>query len=62
MFKTRYRIVTDSYRGYEAQIKPWWSPFYFQINGSNTKETIEESEKLINEHIKNNGKLVKQIR
>ena len=27
MFKNRYRIVTDNYNGYEAQVKYWFSHY-----------------------------------
>ena len=27
MWKNKYRIVTDNYAGYEAQVKYWWFPF-----------------------------------
>lgn len=29
MWKNKYRIVTDDYSGYEAQIKYWWFPFFW---------------------------------
>lgn len=33
MFKTQYRVVTDNYAGYEVQYKPWWWPFWRQVDG-----------------------------
>lgn len=42
-FKTKYRVVTDNYLGYEAQYKPWFLPFWQQLNGVNTRSTIEEA-------------------
>ncbi len=42
-FKTKYRVVTDNYLGYEAQYKPWFLPFWQQLNGANTRSTIEEA-------------------
>ena len=42
-FKTKYRVVTDSYLGYEAQYKPWFLPFWLQLNGINTHPTIEKA-------------------
>ena len=42
-FKTKYRVVTDYYLGYEAQYKPWFLPFWQQLNGTNTHSTIEEA-------------------
>ncbi len=36
----KYRIVTDNYLGYEAQVRYWWSwPFWQQIGFSNTHPT-----------------------
>ena len=40
-FKTKYRVVTDNYLGYEAQYRPWFFPFWQQLNGMNTHMTIE---------------------
>ena len=44
----RYRIVTDTYLGYEVQRRVWWWPFWSQVsrNGSNTNTfaTIEAAE------------------
>ena len=47
MFKTRYRIVTDEYSGYEAQYRPWWSPVWIQMNFTNTHPSIEKAEAYI---------------
>lgn len=43
-FKTKYRIVTDTYAGYEVQLKFWWLPFYIQwkINTHSSPESAEE--------------------
>lgn len=30
--KTRYRIVTDDFAGFEVQIKRWWLPIWFQCH------------------------------
>ena len=38
-FETRYRVIRDTYNGYEAQFKHWWMPFYLQIGGTNTFTT-----------------------
>lgn len=46
MFKTKYRIVTDDYLGFEAQYKIWWFPFWFQCS-INTRRTVKESEDYI---------------
>lgn len=61
MFKARYRIVTDKYKGYEVQFKPWYSPFYYQIGDaddspSNTNYTIDDAEVLIKKHKSENIK------
>lgn len=49
--KNKYRIVTDEFAGYEAQIKYWWFPFcWFQMNdqyGLNTFQTVERAELFI---------------
>ena len=42
-FKTKYRVVTDNYLGYEAQYRPWFLPFWQQLNGTNTHPTIEKA-------------------
>lgn len=42
-FKTKYRVVTDNYLGYEAQYKPWFLPFWQQLDGINTHPTIEKA-------------------
>lgn len=40
IFRTRYRIVTDAYAGYEVQFRYWWIPFYIQYE-INTHQSIE---------------------
>lgn len=48
MFKNKYRIVKDSYLGYEAQVKRWWFPFYWvQMGFTNTHRTIEDAKNYI---------------
>ena len=47
LFKTRFRIVTDQYNGYEAQIKRWWCPVWLQIGVCNTHFSVEDAEKYI---------------
>lgn len=42
-FKTKYRVVTDNFLGYEAQYKPWFLPFWQQLNRTNTHKTIQEA-------------------
>lgn len=41
MFKTKYRIVTDKYCGFEVQSKRWWFPLWLQVGGINTFSTLE---------------------
>ncbi len=71
MFKTRYRIVTDAHLGYEAQVRYWWLPFWFQLSdtfhGTNTHSTVEQAEALIQQHIRRSspetryGQVVKYV-
>jgi hypothetical protein len=51
-FKTKYRVVKDSYLGYEAQYKPWWFPFYRMIGFSNTSRSFELAYEIIERHKK----------
>lgn len=46
-FKTKYRIVTDAYCGYEVQYKSWWWPFWIQAGFTNTHLSIEQARKYI---------------
>lgn len=52
-FKTKWRVVTDNYCGYEIQKKLWWLPFWFQTNkygkigGVSTFSTVDEAMKHI---------------
>jgi hypothetical protein len=50
--KNKYRIVRDGYAGYEAQFRPWWSPFWFQCFFVNTRSTIEAAEEVARTHAK----------
>ena len=50
IFKTKYRIARDAYAGYEAQYKPWWSPFWMQCYGLNTMPTVDLARKLCFQH------------
>jgi hypothetical protein len=43
MFKTRYRVVTDRYLGFEAQEKHWWWPWWVQCGYRNTHPSIEKA-------------------
>ena len=61
--KRQYRIVTDSYAGFEVQKRLWYYPFWFEINDqnsfiANTHFSIEKAEELIKID-KNKGKVVK---
>lgn len=42
-FRTKYRVVTDNYLGYEAQYRLWFLPFWLQLNGTNSHPTIEKA-------------------
>lgn len=42
MFRNRYRVVTDRYLGYEAQVRYWWWPFWIQC-GCNTHPSLEKA-------------------
>ena len=43
----RFRIIKDTYCGYECQIWRLWFPFWVQMNISNTHRTIEEAKEFI---------------
>ena len=47
----KYRVVTDTYLGYEAQQWKWYFPFWVQVYYCNTGSTIEYSLKLIDDCI-----------
>ena len=49
-FRTRYRIVLDTYSGFEAQYRPWWSPCYLQIGGTNTSSSLADARKIVDRH------------
>jgi len=46
MFKTRYRIVRDWWRGYEVQVKHGWFGFW-HMPKINTLSSIEEAKAYI---------------
>lgn len=54
MFKNRYRIITDNYSGFEAQVKYWFFPIMWLQIGvqgfSNTSTTIKQAEAVIRGH------------
>lgn len=39
--KPRYRIVADTYAGFEVQIWRWYWPFWVEANFSNTHSSEE---------------------
>ncbi len=54
LFKKRYRIITDTYSGYEVQYKyPLW-PFWIEASApgysTNTHSTIEKAKVFLAEH------------
>lgn len=71
LFKNRYRVVTDNYLGYEAQVKFWWFPVvWFQLDsscvtlGMNTCASIEAAERIISgskAHFPFESKVVKYV-
>lgn len=58
MFKTKYRIVRDSYNGYEVQHKYWWLPFWIQSDFTNTHTSVEAAERWAERY---HNKLVKNL-
>jgi len=61
-FKRKYRIVTDSYAGYEVQHKYWWCPFWIQTDYTNTHGSIHEAERFIELIKKRNNQRNKVIK
>jgi hypothetical protein len=57
--KSKYRICTDAFLGYEVQVKRWWWPFWYQIGGGNTNSSIEQAERRAKRHAK--GRVVKVL-
>lgn len=59
----KYRIVTDNYCGYEVQYKSPWLPFWLQVGGCNTHQTIEDAEKWLERRLlrPRKGIVVKKI-
>ena len=48
----RFRIVGDSFAGYECQIWRLWWPFWTQMDWVNTHGSIERAKKYIENHKK----------
>ena len=44
--KLKFRIVRDTYLGFEAQFRPLWFPFWITC-GINTFASVEEARKYI---------------
>lgn len=62
MLKYKYRIVTDVYLGYEAQVRYWWFPFWMQLNMTNTHPSVEAAERYIEKYKKSRkAEVVKYI-
>lgn len=57
MFKNKYRIVVDSFCGFEVQIKRWWLPVWLQV-GINTFPTEEGAMQFAKRHA---NKVVKSL-
>ena len=50
--KTRYRIATDNYAGYEIQVWHWWLPFWIDMwSFGNTFRTVEDAEKWLEKYL-----------
>lgn len=48
----KYRIIKDSYSGFEVQIWKLWFPFWIQCNWVNTHSSIERAKNFIEIHKK----------
>lgn len=46
--KFQYRIVRDSFNGYEAQIRHFIFPVWQQLHGLNSFSSVNEAEEFIN--------------
>jgi len=59
LFKTRYRIVTDRYLGYEVQSRRWWFPFWIQCRDdryycTNTHHSVDAAKAFIERRLTQN--------
>lgn len=61
MPKNQYRIVKDSYGGYEVQIKKWWFPFGWRQCDINTHTSIKKAEEYAMQHSIGNVILVRYL-
>lgn len=64
--KNRYRIVTDNFGGYQAQVKFWWLPlvwFPMHQKGStcNSFYILEDVEKFIKKKVAT-GTVIKEVK
>jgi len=46
----KYRVVTDEYGGFEAQVWRLWWPFWQMINGINTNLSLKKAIALCKSH------------
>lgn len=53
-FSRKYKIVRDSYYGFEVRYKSWFLPFWIQCNWTNTHPTIEEARLYVKNNCKKN--------
>lgn len=57
-----YRIVRDSYNGFEVQWRRWWWPFWWQCGFTNSHISVEAAERYAayhaQGHVKYLGKFV----
>ena len=50
--KTKYRIITDGYSGYEIQYRKWWYPFWCEFGISNTHQSPEKAKEWLIRYLK----------
>jgi hypothetical protein len=63
-FKTRYRIVTDRYSGYQVQSRPWWWPFWEEVSGNTSRSPLEAEDwfrDYLGQQARKAGKFVQDI-
>lgn len=53
----KFRIIKDSYAGFEVQAKRWWFPFWIQCDGTNTHLTLERAKEFIKNGCKEHPKI-----
>lgn len=57
--KKKFRIVSDSWSGYEVQYKVWFWPFWIQCDMTNTSSTLQEAKEKL-DYFKNRPKIYYQ--